>query len=302
MALNAFNIKKWCKMLLGKSILHVNQNLGLCFVPGKLNGYFNNLTEKVTRLPEILNNEQLPVVISESGQKVCFPVAIFQYGLGAFDLYLLNNDEKYLSKFKQCVDWALEKQEKSGAWNNFYFVYPDNPYGAMCQGEGASLLIRAYDLFRDEKYKLAACNALKFMIKPMEQGGTSLYQNDGLILMEYTHLPAVLNGWIFALFGLYDYCLIDDEISFREALNNTINTLKRVLPIYDCGFWSMYDSHGMIASPFYHNLHIAQMKALHLIDGDELFGKYTSLFETYQNSLICRLKSFIVKASQKIRE
>lgn len=302
MALSVYNVKKWSKMLMGKSILHVNQDLGKCFKPKELKGYFNNLTEKVTKEPGLLDNDQLPVNISEDGQKVVFPVAIFQYGLGAYDLYLQSKEEKYLSKFKQCVEWAISHQEESGAWNNFYYIYPDNPYGAMCQGEGASLLVRAYNEFNEDKYINAAKKALEFMLKPIEQGGTSLYDNDELILMEYTHLPAVLNGWIFALFGLYDYCLIEPNIKFQESLSQTLATLKRKIPSYDCQYWSMYDSKGMIASPFYHNLHIAQLQALSMIDDRKLFQKYVSTFSKYKSSLLCRFRAFSLKAFQKMKE
>ena len=302
MALSVYNVKKWSKMLMGKSILHVNQDLGKCFKPKELKGYFNNLTEKVTKEPGLLDNDQLPVNISEDGQKVVFPVAIFQYGLGAYDLYLQSKEEKYLSKFKQCVEWAISHQEESGAWNNFYYIYPDNPYVAMCQGEGASLLVRAYNEFNEDKYINAAKKALEFMLKPIEQGGTSLYDNDELILMEYTHLPAVLNGWIFALFGLYDYCLIEPNIKFQESLSQTLATLKRKIPSYDCQYWSMYDSKGMIASPFYHNLHIAQLQALSMIDDRKVFQKYVFTFSKYKSSLLCRFRAFSLKAFQKMKE
>ena len=51
MGLSIYNIKKWTKMFLGKSVLHVKQDLGQKFSPGELNGYFNNLTEKVKKDP-----------------------------------------------------------------------------------------------------------------------------------------------------------------------------------------------------------------------------------------------------------
>ena len=164
MAINLYNIKKWLKMLTGKSIYHVNQDLGKQFIPGELRGYFNNMTEKVTKAPELLNSETLPTLKIQSGEEVYFPVAIFQYGLGAYDLFLETQEDVYKAKFKQCVDWALAKQEESGAWSNFFFSSPDKPYGAMCQGEGASLMLRAYKLFADETYFESAKKAIDFML------------------------------------------------------------------------------------------------------------------------------------------
>lgn len=88
MALNTYNIKKWFLMLTGRSILHVNQDLGQFFSTKEVKGYYNNLTEKVTRLNSLLETKELPTSPDESGREVLFPVAIFQYGLGAYDLYL----------------------------------------------------------------------------------------------------------------------------------------------------------------------------------------------------------------------
>lgn len=133
MGLSVYNIKKWYKMLTGNSIMHVNQDMGKCFVPGKLEGYFNNMTEKVTKDPETLEKKTIPMTTDEVAGVVYFPVAIFQYGLGAFDLYLMTKEEKYISQFWNCVEFAVGNQEESGAWNNFGFVYPEAPYGSMCQ-------------------------------------------------------------------------------------------------------------------------------------------------------------------------
>ena len=53
-------------MLTGHSILHVNQDLGRHFSTTELKGYYNNLTEKVIRLPHLLDNEELPTSPDES--------------------------------------------------------------------------------------------------------------------------------------------------------------------------------------------------------------------------------------------
>ena len=80
MSISTFNIKKWYRMLRGKSILHVNQGLGRCFSTTDICGYYNDLTEKVTKMPELLNCDELPHVEDERGEQILFPVAVFQYG------------------------------------------------------------------------------------------------------------------------------------------------------------------------------------------------------------------------------
>ncbi len=302
MSFNIYNLKKWYLMLTGKSILHVDQDIGKIFETDRIKGYYNNLTDKVTMEPELLTNEKLPELKTESGETVFFPVAVFQYGLGAYDLYLQTADNKYIDKFNQCVKWTMANQEESGAWSNFFFVYKDNPYGAMCQGEGASLLLRAYKETNDEKYLEAARKAIAFMLKDVKNGGTTSYDGEDVILLEYTHLKPVMNGWIFALWGLYDFNIVSPEEENINVYEKTLNSLIKYLPSFDGKYWSMYDLDGKIASPFYHNLHIAQMQAVYKITGEKIFADYAEKWKNDSKSKIKKARAFVKKAFQKIAE
>ena len=289
-------------MLTGKSVLHVNQNLGKTFAVGQLTGYYNNLTEKVTMLPELLQTDGLPTLHTEKGEDVFFPVAIFQYGLGAYDLYLQTGDKTYLRKFMQCGEWAMSHQQDNGALNNFFYVYPSAPYGARAQGEGASLLLRAYAQTHDKRYKDAARMAIDFMLRPICEGGTSSYAHGAICLHEYTHLPVVLNGFVFAWWGLYDYSLVDDSHTYDKFLQQSLRGMRELLPRFSNSYWSLYDLGGKIASPFYHNLHIAQMEAMFLITGDSAFKHYADKWKGDQGNSLKHALAFTRKAIQKILE
>ena len=55
MGISLYKIKKWYKMMTGKSISHVNQGVGTCYSKTEVAGYYNDLTEKVTKDdPDIL--------------------------------------------------------------------------------------------------------------------------------------------------------------------------------------------------------------------------------------------------------
>ena len=303
MGLSIYNIKKWTKMFLGKSVLHVKQDLGQKFSPGELNGYFNNLTEKVKKDPAPLLSKTIPKHSDEKAGLVIFPVAIFQYGLGAYDLYLETQQIDYLEEFFVCTQWAVDNQENNGAWNNFGFLQPEAPYGSMCQGEGCSLLLRAWKETKDKHYLNAAKKAIDFMLLPLQEGGTTEYgKNNEVRFYEFTNKPCVLNGWIFSIFGLYDLTLVDSDSIYKSNLENTLTTLKNDLFKFDNGFWSMYDMKNISASPFYHNLHISQLNALSITFKDDFYALYASKFEHYKNSYFNRTKALIVKALQKIKE
>lgn len=296
-------LKRWINMMLGKSIDHVNQDKGKIYSINHISGYYNNLTEKVTKNPRILKTKDLPYLQTEKGEYVMFPVAIFQYGLGAYDMYLLTNKQIYLDKFYQCAEWAISKIDKSGRWNNFFFFRPDTPYGAMAQGEGASLLIRAYVHSGDERFLNIAKQAIDFMLLPLEEGGTTKYDGKYAFLMEYTFKGMVFNGAIFAWWGLYDYVkLTHDNGKYNKILIKTLDSLIYILPKMKNSYWSMYSLDGLIASPFYHNLHIAQMEAMYDLTGKEIFKEYAEKWKKKQKNPFCYGLAFTKKAIQKILE
>ncbi len=295
-------IKRWFLMLTGKSIWHVNQDIGKCFQKNKIEGYYNNLTEKVTKLPKLLEGDGLPLLEVADRKSVEMPVAIFQYGLGAYDLYLQTREEIYLKKFIQSVEWAITHQDEQGRWNTFFYVYPEHPFGAMSQGEGASLLIRAYARTGKQEYLDAAHKAIDFMLLPIEDGGTAKYEKDDVVLTEYTHLPIVMNGWIFAWWGLYDYVLATNDGNYKKILDKSCETLEKHLPLFKAAYWSKYDEAGMMASPFYHNLHIAQMQAMFELTGRDIFKQYATRWEKQQKNPFCKAIAFVKKAVQKLTE
>lgn len=303
MGLSFRNIKRWTLMIFGKSIYHVNQNLGKHFNPEELKGYFNNLTEKVTKADKkLLEKGSLPLLETNKNEKIIFPVAVLQYALGCYDLFLSTGNQLYRDKFLELSDWAVEKQEESGGWNNFWYIYPDHPYGAMCQGEAASVLVRAFRETNNSSYLLAAKKALNFIF--LERSDANLFKevDDELILLEYENKPAVLNGWIFAAFGFYDVWLETKDVKYLSIFNKTIKTIEKYLSRFDNGYWSMYDLDGRIASPFYHKLHISQLEALYLTTNSDIFLKYQNKFIKYNKNPFKRLRAFIKKANQKIKE
>jgi len=298
-----YQIKRWIKMLSGNSIDHVNQDKGKIFSTTEIKGYYNNLTEKVTKNLAIIESNKLPMVRPENQEPVYFPVAVFQYGLGAYDLFLLTNDKRYLTKFLQCVDWAMTNIDYKGRWNNFFFYTPETPYGAMAQGEGASLLVRAYQHTGEIEYLDKTKEAINFMLLPLEDGGTTKYEGGDAYLMEYTFKGMVMNGAIFAWWGLYDYVLAtNDTGKYKAALDQTLDSLVKVLPQFKCPYWSMYSLDGLIASPFYHNLHIAQMEAMYDLTRKPIFQEYADTWRQQQGNILCKSRAFTKKALQKIAE
>lgn len=173
----------------------------------------------------------------------------------------------------------------------------------MARGEGTSLLLRAYTHSGNREYLEAAQKAIDFMLMPVDKGGTTIYNKDDVVFAEYTHLPIVMNGWIFAWWGLYDYVLTTNDTSvYKKALDSSCNSLVSCLSQFKNWYWSKYDLGGMMASPFYHNLHIAQMQAMYELTGEKIFDHYAKRWRKQQKNPFCKSLAFVRKAIQKLAE
>lgn len=300
MAISLYIIKKYVKVIAGKNDMTVNQDEGKCYSKTAVEGYYNNLTEKITKFG--FPGNQIPVVEPAPGVKMEFSIAVFQYGIAAYDLYLQTNDQNYLGKLKACADWAIDHQEANGAWATFTYKRPDQLYSAMAQGEALSLLVRAHKVFGDDRYLAAARKAKSMMMKPVEDGGTTVYKDGKIYLYEYLNDSQVLNGWIFSAWGLFDYAkYLNDKRSMAEW-DNTVNAMAEKLPVYDRGFWSMYNDGKGLANPFYHKLHIAQLNTMYDLTGIETFRQYRDIFIGYQSKRWNRIRAFLFKVWQKVTE
>ena len=149
-------------MLTGQSISHVCQGPGTCYSVDKIAGYYNDLTEKITRdSADVL----VPQYSVDTGEKIFFSIGIFQYGLAAYDLYIRTGEKIYFDKLCACADWAVENQLADGSWITFEYKDPSHPYSSMAQGEGISLLLRAHIAVGSDKYLSASRKAKDFLLK-----------------------------------------------------------------------------------------------------------------------------------------
>lgn len=302
--LSASLIQKWKRMLRHEGTLHVNQAEGKHYSVDHIKGYYNDLREKVLYTTNI-DSRGIPynvAVMGEKRKKVYFAISIFQYGLGAYDLFLEQKEEIYLKKMLLMAEWAVENQKGDGSWDVFGILCYDCPVSSMAQGEGASLLARAYVETGNELYRARCVKAVEFMLKPIKVGGTSLKTSDGLVLMEYPEKAPVLNGWIFSAFGLLDCWKLTKDKKYLSAWNSALDGIKKNIVRFDAGHWSYYDWSGNFASPFYHGLHIELLKAVQKLSPDAVFEQYIEKWTKCKESQFWSKVAFVVKAKQKVLE
>lgn len=296
-------LRRWANIVTGKSVTAVAQTRGRYFQQDAIRGYYNDLTGKVN-CGTPLDSSGLPLTQIGENTFVYFPIAVFQYGLGMYDLLLAQDPYADREVLRKIADWALENQRPDGSWDCFgplksrYYTI-----SSMGQGEGASFLFRMAVLFDCSAYREAAFRAIDFMLLPMEKGGTALYDADSLFLEEYPQTPrrSVLNGWIFSAFGLYDAAIVKPE-RYADAFQKTVRTMADHLKDYDTGFWSFYDISGRIASPAYHDLHIALLEVMHELTGVECFSHMAERFRLCQENKLYHFRAVVMKIMQKLTE
>lgn len=244
------------------------------------------------------------------------PIAIAQYGLGNYNLYCRTGDAACYKKFLLVADWLCTHLEKNprglSVWHHYFdWEYRDTLrapwYSALAQGQGISVLVRAHKESSDAKYMEAAQLALASFFKPMTDGGVAFIDEHGdLWLEEYVVSPPthILNGFMWAAWGVYDYFLAAQDPSARELFAAAVQTLLRNLDRYDLGFWSLYEQSGtrlpMVASPFYHQLHIVQLRVMHRLTGEAKFARVAERWEGYGRSRSKRTRALCYKSAFKL--
>lgn len=114
----------------------------------------------------------------------------------------------------------------------------------------------------------------------------------------------IINGFMWAVMGVFDYWLLTEREDIKEWFDRFTDTIARNLHLFDTGFWSLYELSGtkipMIASHFYHKLHIVQLKILYNMTGDEIFLYYANKWTAYRANTLYRFTATIIKGLFKV--
>lgn len=267
--------------------------------------YYLDVSEILAR--EIRGFEQSIPTTQHANVKYYNPVTIGFYALHLYEKCLIEKDEAQIERFLKQASWLKDLSE-DGAPTYSLLVprYSTSPgwKSAMAQGLAISVFTRAFQLTRDPGYLDAALRAAAALARPIEVGGCSSFDQEGLPFLEEiaANPPAhILNGAIFALWGLYDLEEISNVFqSFKELVTKR---LIKELPHYDITYWSRYDlRYQAPASRGYHILHISQLKVLHKLTGDPIFKYYADKWQSYLKNPLKRIRAFWEKAWFSIKE
>jgi heparosan-N-sulfate-glucuronate 5-epimerase len=277
--------------------------------------YWIDLSErKYTRQRHVFDRQGVPMFVLNERQYY-HPVFIGEYALGAYDRYLDTGDTRAREAFLRCANWFRENLVKRGAFHYWEYQFLNKGhegtrkvpwFSAMAQGVGVSVLVRAFAETGNENYIVTARAAIEPIFHDIAVGGASVVGHDYMFpqefLSDHPDPPSnILNGAIAAFFGVYDFYRTTSDPAVKEASDTIVRTFAAVISRYDNGYWSLYCQWpGHLATPHYHAVHVAQLKALYLISGEESFLRYAKKFEAYQKRQANRLRYVIASHVRRV--
>ncbi len=238
------------------------------------------------------------------------PTRIASYALANYNRAVFNSDKKSEQNFYKIADWFLNQAE-----NLFYYKYNyeqlEAPWmSCMAQGQGISVLSRAFLLSGNVKYLIAAKNATKPFLQNVKEGGLlDYFDNKWLILEEFPFKKDtwhVLNGFLYALIGIHELIAIDNSAFPKNTFNELLKTAEKGEFWFDKN-WTTYDLqfYGSnirnTATVNYHRVHIAQYKYLANKYPNMEFGKWAIIWEDSYNSFFKRLIALKNKITFRVK-
>lgn len=229
----------------------------------------------------------------QGGGRADHPVAYAQYGISALMEYERTGDDLWLHRAVRQAERLIEMRTIRGeawwysypfAWNYGTRTLRPPWWSAMAQGQALSLFVRLGQATGAQRWGVAAERTWNSFVQPRTTDGpwSSLIKNGNLYLEEYAgnQKPLlVLNGQIFAMFGVHDYWRATGDPEAAAVFDGAATTvLAMMLKIRKPGDVSYYcvDTE-FCATPSwqnqtYHVIHSWQLDTLAALTGDERFA------------------------------
>ncbi len=167
---------------------------------------------------------------------------------GAGNGFFLSGHEN--SNLRQLVEEVIPLATKRAggiAWDYlFHFDGGSPPWtSGLSQGTALQVLARAGQRFKEPAFTEAATQALG-IFQQSPPNGVRVATKAGAWYAQYSYAPSdrILNGFIQADVGLYDYTSITKDPLGQKLFEEGDAEARALLAHYDTGAWSLYDQYG----------------------------------------------------------
>jgi hypothetical protein len=223
-----------------------------------------------------------------NGHDYVHPVASAQYGLAAFLEWRRSGRRKWLDRALASGDDLRATANAQGLlpydmpwWGPDEKPFPIPAYSAMAQGQALSLFVRLYRATHDRVWKQRARQAFHTMATPGSTGAKSVtfIDRDGYLWFEEYSLYCpgrVLNGHIFATFGILDYWKLTRDPRALPLFDAAVTTVVHYLPKLrnPCGISAYGVTQKRSHLAFYHAVHIKQLRTLERVTGRRILANW----------------------------
>jgi len=225
-----------------------------------------------------------------------FPNLLCGNALRNYDTYLRTDNDLFRRRFLKTADRLIELSEiyNGGAYYPHEFfktvhmrdtLY--NPwYSGLCQGFSICVFLRAYELTGDSIYSQQADYTFQSMInfRNSNEPWVVFIDPDGYYWScEYPTIdpPLVFNGFMFAIYGLYDYYIYSRSQESEIVLKGAMTTIKHYIDSWrNPGGISYYSVKTRNCNDEYHDYHIRMLRRLGRISGDSFFEAMADSFDS----------------------
>lgn len=228
--------------------------------------------------------------------------AAFQYALALHDT---GNHPAFL----HYAEVLLGDRDERGRWFHVFDWYRNHApwYSALDQSRGASVMLRAWLLTRDERFLRAAREAVALFDTPIAEGGfVGTHPRAGVpYLEEYPAQPtAVLNGFLATLFALWEMGHWLDDPAGRDRFARYLGSVERILPHYTTSWWTLYDldpesPFPNVHSPRYHRLATDYLRVLSALDPSPVIASFRDRWIAMEGP-VARTRATALKAIKKL--
>ena len=256
-------------------------------IHGPLSGYYVDFSARY-RERHPFDARGVPLLMKD-GETYYHPVLISEWALGAYEHFLKTGDTTARRSFLIAADWLKTNLRTHGAFQYWEYTLPlpavPAPWvSALAQGEGTSVLLRAYVATGDKAYLDTASKAVAPIFYDVGVGGASIVKGaDYIFPQEYPgqwNRRNVLNGAIGAYFGVHDYYRVTQDSRVEKIDHQIRTTLRDSLGHYDTGYWSIYSQPpSSLASPHYQLQHARLLTILYSMSGEPTFLDFAERFD-----------------------
>ena len=235
-------------------------------------------------------------VVIRDGKAHYAPVQLAQQGLELVDAFNETGKTAYLDVARR-VAGQLTRRGRSfsnGLFLTYDFPFPMHGsnsevlrapwYSGMAQGLAASFFVRLARATGQPGFLRTAglvIRAMEILRTRADRPWVSTVDGLGYLWIEEYPLDHdhTLNGYLFALFGLYEYWLATGSGAAKNLLAGGVAALRHYVPQFrNIGAISAYCLRHRVQNANYHRIHIWQLRFLGRITGDAFFSRMSKAF------------------------